>query len=133
MYRGATELDAGYTRWLWSAYGGTMTGGATVGAVAALGYLVPPLAAIGGRGPVRTAGLMGYGAAVAGRLIARSLERGATLDRTDLLAALAHPVSVAAYLRLWIRSTRAHRSGTLRWKNRPLIAARRNGATDPVG
>ncbi|WP_433209021.1 glycosyltransferase [Nocardia sp. CA-107356] len=119
MYRDATELEAGYTRWLWSAYGGTTVGGAAVGAVAALAYWAPPVAAIGGRGALRTAGLIGYTAAVASRLLARSLERGA-VTRTDALAALAHPVSIAAYLCLWSRSRRARRTNTLTWKTRHL-------------
>jgi hypothetical protein len=120
MYSGAAELDAGYTRWLWSAYGGSAVGGAAVGAVAALGYWVPPLAAIVGRGAVRRAGLVGYCAAVAGRMLARSIESGGTVAGADVLAALAHPVSIGAYHRLRVRSRRAHRRGELRWKGRAL-------------
>ncbi|MFI6778341.1 glycosyltransferase [Nocardia sp. NPDC050412] len=123
MYRGAAELETGYNRWLWSAYGGTAIGGTAVGAVATLAYWVPPLAAIGGRGSVRTAGLIGYGAAVASRLLARSLERGTT-TRTDILAGLAHPISIDAYLRLWTRSRHAHRTNLLTWKSRPLTPTR---------
>ncbi|WP_330253777.1 glycosyltransferase [Nocardia sp. NBC_00565] len=119
MYRDAAELETGYTRWLWSAYGATTIGGAAVGAVAALAYCVPPLAAIGGRGSTRTAGLLGYSAAVASRLLARSLE-STTLTRTDLLAALAHPISMAAYLRLYSHSRRARHTNTLTWKSRHL-------------
>ncbi|MEU0505933.1 glycosyltransferase [Nocardia sp. NPDC005998] len=122
MYRDATELEAGYTRWLWSAYGGTTGGGAAVGAIAALAYWVPSLAAVAGHGRVRAAGLLGYSAAVTGRLLARSLESG-PLTRADILAALAHPVSIAAYLRLWSRSRRAHRANTLTWKSRHLDTA----------
>ncbi|MEV5839786.1 glycosyltransferase family 2 protein [Nocardia sp. NPDC052112] len=121
MYFDAAELEAGYTRWLWSAYGGTTIGGAAVGAIAALAYWVPPLAAIGGRGSMRTAGLIGYCAAVASRLLARSLEHG-TVTRADALAALAHPISIATYLRLWTRSRRAHHTNTLTWKARPLTS-----------
>ncbi|MEV4129780.1 glycosyltransferase [Nocardia sp. NPDC049707] len=123
MYRDATELEAGYTRWLWSAYGARTIGGAAVGAAAALAYWVPPLAAIAGRGSVRTVGFIGYGAAVASRLLARTLERG-TATRTDALAALAHPISIAAYLRLWSRSRHAHRTNALTWKARPIASTR---------
>ncbi|MFE5461211.1 glycosyltransferase [Nocardia sp. NPDC056564] len=119
MYESAAELYAGYTRWLWSAYGGTSTGGATVGTLAALAYWVPPLAALGGRGAVRRAGALGYAAAVTGRLLARSLETR-RLRAADVLAAVAHPFSVAAYLLLWARSRRARRRGALRWKDRAL-------------
>ncbi|WP_245717592.1 glycosyltransferase [Nocardia jejuensis] len=117
MYRGAAELDTGYTRWLWSAYGGP-AGSLAVGGVAALAFWAPPLAAILGRGPIRRVGLLGYTAAVTTRLLARSTETGTRPDRTDLLAALAHPASVAAYARLSARSHRAHRHGALSWKGR---------------
>ncbi|MFI9403910.1 glycosyltransferase [Nocardia sp. NPDC052316] len=118
MYDSATELAAGYTRWLWSAYGGTVAGGATVGTLAALAYWVPPSVALRGHGALRRVGLLGYAAAVTGRLLARCTETGGPLARTDVLAALAHPFSVAAYLALWARSHRARRRGTLRWKGR---------------
>ncbi|MEU7216336.1 glycosyltransferase [Nocardia iowensis] len=120
MYSGVHELDDGYTRWLWSAYGGTIPGGAAVGLLAALGYWVPPLAASCGRGTVRRIGLLGYAAAVTGRLLSRSLETGGPVAPADVVAALAHPLSIAAYLRLWVRSHRARRRGTLRWKGRAL-------------
>ncbi|MFI7001847.1 glycosyltransferase [Nocardia sp. NPDC050175] len=120
MYEDAAQLDAGYTRWLWSAYGGTIAGGAAVGTLAALAYWVPPLAALGGRGAVRRAGAVGYAAAVTGRLLARSTETSGPLSPTDVLAALAHPFSVVAYLLLWARSHRARRRGALRWKGRAL-------------
>ncbi|WP_405162273.1 glycosyltransferase [Nocardia sp. NBC_01499] len=120
MYAGTAELDAGYTRWLWSAYGGTVAGGAGVGTLAALAYWVPPLAAVGGCGAVRRVGVVGYTAAVTGRLLARSTETGGPITRTDVLAALAHPFSVAAYLLLWARSHRARRRDALSWKGRTL-------------
>ncbi|MGW4094070.1 glycosyltransferase [Nocardia sp. NPDC004750] len=120
MYRDAAELDAGYSRWLWSAYDGTIRGGAAVGLVAALAYWVPPAVAVFGRGAHRRAGLIGWLAAVAGRLLARSTETGGPLKPSDLSAAVAHPVSVAVYLLLWVRSHLARRRGTARWKGRPL-------------
>ncbi|MGW4245396.1 glycosyltransferase [Nocardia sp. NPDC004722] len=119
MYRGASELTEGYTRWLWSAYGGR-AGSIAVGSIAALAFWAPPLAALGGRGRLRRIGLLGYGAAVTGRLLARSTETGTRPEPADVLAALAHPLSVAAYLALCARSHRAHRAGALRWKGRPL-------------
>ncbi|MEV0250582.1 glycosyltransferase family 2 protein [Nocardia sp. NPDC050712] len=122
MYSGAAELDAGYTRWLWSAYGGSRVAAAAVGAVAALAYWIPPLAAATGRGSVRRAGLLGYSAAVAGRLLTRTTETAAAPTRTDIVAALSHPAAVAAYAALTVRSHRAHRRGTLRWKQRALRA-----------
>lgn len=120
MYHGAAEVDAGYTRWLWSAYDGTITGGAAVGLLAALAYWVPPAAAVLGRGSARRTGVIGWLAAVTGRLLARSTETGGPLRGSDVLAAAAHPASVAAYLLLWARSHRARRRGTARWKGRSL-------------
>lgn len=122
MYRGATEIEAGYTRWLWSAYGGSRPAAAAVGTVLALGYWLPPLAALLGSGANRRTGALGYAAAVTGRLLARSLESGGPLDRTDALAALAHPLSIAAYQRFVLRSHRAKSRGALRWKGRELPA-----------
>ncbi|TLF99572.1 glycosyltransferase [Nocardia cyriacigeorgica] len=122
MYRDAAELEAGYTRWLWSAYGGSVAGGLAVGAVAALAYWVPPLAAVAGRGQVRRAGLLGYAAAVAGRVVARCLDTGSAPRREDVAAALAHPLSVTAYLYLWARSHRARRHHALMWKGRALAS-----------
>ncbi|QLY33611.1 glycosyltransferase [Nocardia huaxiensis] len=123
MYRGATELEAGYTRWLWSAYGGP-AGSAAVASTAALAYWVPPLAAIFGRGRVRRIGLIGYAAAVSARILARSTESGKLPGVAEVTAALAHPVSIAAYLRLSALSHRAHRAGALSWKGRGLNSNR---------
>ncbi|MFD3747568.1 glycosyltransferase family 2 protein [Nocardia sp. NPDC058633] len=122
MYTGATELTDGYTRWLWSAYGGRLDTGAAIGVLAALAYWVPPLAAVFGRGRTRRAGLLGYLAAISGRLTARAIETRRAPTGTDLTSALAHPVSVAQYLGLWIRSHHRHRTGRLQWKQRPLVS-----------
>lgn len=121
MYRTGSDLAEGYTRWLWSAYGGP-AGSLAVGSIAALAFWVPPLAALGGRGRLRRIGLLGYGAAVTARLLARSIESGGRPDGADVVAALAHPLSVVAYLALSARSHRAHRAGGLHWKSRPLDA-----------
>lgn len=118
MYRSAGELAAGYRRWLWSAYGGSVAGGAVVGTAVAWAYWLPPLAAALGRGRTRRIGLLGYAAAVAGRLLARGLETGTPPRRRDLADALAHPCSVAAYLLLWARSQLDRRRNTLTWKGR---------------
>jgi len=119
MYRGAAEVDGGYTRWLWSAYGGT-AGAVAVDTVAAVAYVLPALAALFGRGRIRRTGVIGYGSGVASRLLARSLESGTGPRGADLGAALAHPVSIGAYLRLSGRSWLLHRRGALSWKGRPV-------------
>ncbi|WP_369797498.1 glycosyltransferase family 2 protein [Nocardia sp. CNY236] len=120
MYRDIAEVDAGYTRWLWSAYGGSAAGGTTVALLCACTYWIPPATALFGAGALRRTGALGYLAAVGGRLLARSTETGGPLTRIDVLSAVAHPVSIGAYLVLWTRSRRAHRRGTTRWKNRRL-------------
>ncbi|WP_280399373.1 glycosyltransferase [Nocardia carnea] len=122
MYRDGRELGAGYRRWLWSAYGGSVAGGLAVGMVAGWAYWLPPLAAALGRGPLRRWGLLGYGAAVAGRLAARGLETGRPPGRGDLAAAVSHPAGVAGYFFLWARSHRDRRRNALTWKGRPLGA-----------
>ncbi|WP_039823738.1 glycosyltransferase [Nocardia testacea] len=121
MYRDARELVTGYDRWLWSAYGGSVAGGVAVAAAAAWAYWLPPAAAVLGRGRLRRIGLLGYLAAVTGRLLARALESGRGPDRGDLVDALVHPASVAAYLLLWQHSHRARRSNALTWRGRALI------------
>lgn len=121
MYRGAAEVEQGYTRWLWSAYGGP-AGAVVVDVVAAVSWLLPAVAAVCGRERLRRVGATGYGLAVASRLLARSLESGGDLRVADGLAALAHPISIGAYLRLSARSRRLHRRGLLRWKGRSVPA-----------
>ncbi|MFC8530592.1 glycosyltransferase [Nocardia sp. NPDC057227] len=120
MYRDAAALDAGYTRWLWSAYGGSRTAAVAVAAVTTLTYTLPPLAALLGRGRTRRAGIAGYAAAVTARLLARAIDTGRRPTAPDTLSALAHPVAVTAYTRLSIRSHRAKARNTLRWKDRTL-------------
>lgn len=116
MYSGAADLAAGYERWLWSAYGGS-AGSIAVGSVLSLMYLLPPAAAVFGRGRTRAWGLVGYGAAVTSRFAARSIETSTDRRTPD---ALLHPASVAMYLGLTYRSHRGHRRGTLAWKGRAL-------------
>ncbi|WP_280459008.1 glycosyltransferase [Nocardia carnea] len=124
MYRGGGELAAGYRRWLWSAYDGSVPAGLVVAAVAAWAYWLPPLAAVFGRGPVRRWGLFGYAAACAGRLFSRGLETGQRPRPGDLAAAASHPVAITAYFFLWARSHRDRRHNALTWKGRPLEAGK---------
>ncbi|WP_432279416.1 glycosyltransferase [Nocardia carnea] len=120
MYRGGGELAAGYRRWLWSAYGGSIPGGLAIAAVAAWTYLLPPLAAALGRGSMRRWGLFGYATAGAGRLLARGLETGRRPESGDFAAAMSHPAAITAYFFLWARSHRDRRRNALTWKGRPL-------------
>ncbi|UYP21028.1 glycosyltransferase family 2 protein [Rhodococcus sp. Z13] len=118
MYDGPRPLVAGYTRWLWSAFG-SPAGAAAVVALYLLAYLVPPSAAVLARGPVRRWGLAGTGAAVASRLLARATERGRPAW-SDLPAAGTHPASVLAFASLTAESIRARRAGRTAWKDRRL-------------
>ncbi len=110
MYNGWDELRDGYTKSLWSAFGGP-AGGVAVATTLPLVYGWPALAALAGS-PV---GLAGYLAGVAGRVL--------TGRRTGARVwpdALAHPASVAMLACLTVRSVRERRRGTLSWKGRPV-------------
>ena len=87
MYDGWPALRDGYAKSLWSAFGSPAGAVAVVG-VLGVAYVVPPLAALRGS---RT-GLLGYVAAVAGRvLLGRRVRARVVPD------ALAHPVSIVAF------------------------------------
>lgn len=110
MYDGWAEVRDGYTKSLWSA-ASSPAGAVALGAGLAWLYLLPPLAALAGS----RAGLIGYLAAVAGRVItARHTGGRAWPD------ALAQPVSVGVLLGLLGRSWWARRTGRLTWKGRRL-------------
>ncbi len=110
MYRSSEDLVDGYTKSLWSATG-TPAAARGVGTALALAYLLPPAAAVLGS----RAGLVGYVAGVAGRVIV-GRRTGARL----VPDAAAHPASVAVLIWLGARSWRGHRRGTLTWKGRTL-------------
>ncbi|HEX3002661.1 MAG TPA: glycosyltransferase [Angustibacter sp.] len=110
MYDGWADLEAGYGKSLWRAFGSPAGGVAVAGTLAAV-YVWPALAALAGS-PV---GALGYAAGVAGRVV--------TGRRTGARVwpdALAHPVSVALFGWLTARSVRLHRRSALQWKGRPL-------------
>lgn len=119
MYTDDGRLVRGYTRWLWSAFGSPV-GAASVVGVYALGYLVPPLAAIAGRGRVRVWGLTGCAAAVVSRLSAASAERGDRLTAGDVTSAVAHPLAITVFATLTAVSVRLRRAGRTSWKDRSL-------------
>lgn len=121
MYDGWSAVRAGYTRWLWSAYGGPARSTAVLGTVS-LAYLAPPLAAVFGAGTTRAWGIGGYLAAVAARVVSARAESGAetSLLRTTIVST-AHPLSVAIYGALTVNSLRRHRNGSTSWKGRPLL------------
>lgn len=110
MYEGWDELEAGYTKSLWAAFGSS-TGAAAATTGLALVYVLPFLAALRGS----RAGAVGYAAGVAGRAaVARRVGGRVWPD------SLAHPISVSLLGYLTVRSLAARRAGTLTWKGRVL-------------
>jgi Glycosyl transferase family 2 len=110
MYHGWTELEAGYAKSLWAAFG-SPAGAAAVTAGLGVAFVLPFAAALRGS----KVGLVGYAAAVAGRvLVARRVGGRVWPD------SLAHPASVAVLGVLTSRSLSQHRAGTLTWKGRRL-------------
>jgi hypothetical protein len=110
MYPGWRELHDGYRKSLWSAFGSVPSSVGVLGLLA-LTYVLPPLAALRGS---RT-GMLGYAAAVLGRLLAA--RRCGARTWPDVLA---HPVSVLVLLGMWVSSWWGHRRGTLAWKGRAV-------------
>ena len=112
MYQGWPELRDGYAKSLWSAFG-SPTGAAAVIGVLGLAYLVPPVAALRGS----RAGLIGYLAAVTGRVVV-----GRRVGSRVWPDALAHPVSVLMFSGLTALSLSRRRRGTLRVSGRTLTS-----------
>lgn len=115
MYDDDAALIEGYTKSLWSAFGST-AGAAGALAGLAVAYVVPPVALLVGPGATaRMVGAVGYGAAVAGRvLVARRMGQREHPD------AWAHPLSILAFAGLVKLSLWRRRSGTLHWRGRPV-------------
>ena len=103
MYDSWDELVDGYGKSLWTLPLPTL-------AVLALLYVVPPVAALRGS----RAGLLGYAAGVAGRVVSARRTGG------PVLASAAHPVSVALLCLLAGRSRLQRARGALSWKGRSL-------------
>ena len=111
MYGSWPEVRDGYGKSLWAAFGSPGGAVAVTGALS-VAYVLPPLAALRGS----RAGLLGYAAGVAGRVItARATGGRAWPD------ALAHPLSVAGLGYLTARSFA--RRDRIRWKGRPVTVA----------
>ncbi len=110
MYDGWGALRDGYMKSLHAAFG-SPAGALGVGALLALGWVVPPVAALAGS----RVGAVGWAAGVAGRVVAGRRTGGRVWPD-----AVAHPVSVAALLGLTAASWRGRRAGALQWKGRPV-------------
>ena len=110
MYDGWPALRDGYAKSLWSAFGSPAGAFATCG-LAALAYLVPPVAALRGS----RVGLVGYAAGVTGRVVV-----GRRVGARAAPDALAHPVSIAMFCWLTAQSLRRRRQDRLTWKGRSV-------------
>ncbi|MGW3965052.1 glycosyltransferase [Amycolatopsis sp. NPDC005003] len=110
MYATWAELREGYTKSLWSATGSAPAAVAVAALFSAV-WVLPAVAALGGS----RAGLAGYAAGVAGRVVA-ARRTGARVWPDSL----AHPVSVLALAGLIGRSWWAKATGRLAWKGRPV-------------
>jgi len=113
MYDRWPALRDGYAKSLWGAVGGSPAASAAAAAALTAVWVVPPLAALRGS----RAGLVGYAAGVAGRVVTAAATGGRLWPDP-----LAHPASVLALDLLLARSVIGHRRGTLRWKGRDLPA-----------
>jgi cellulose synthase/poly-beta-1,6-N-acetylglucosamine synthase-like glycosyltransferase len=111
MYTDGAAVRDGYAKSLWAAGGGRLT--TSAGQVGLLGWLfvLPALAALRGS----PAGLVGYLAGVAGRLVTARASGGRGWPD-----AAAHPLSVAALGALTALSWWRRWRGTLHWKGRPI-------------
>jgi glycosyltransferase involved in cell wall biosynthesis len=116
MYRTPVDLIDGYTKSAWNAFGGP------VGSIAAnsllIGlYVVPAAAVLLSKGHTRAWGLVGYAAAVTGRiLVARNTGERVLPD------ALAQPLSIMAFASINALSWWRHLRGQNHWKGRRLTA-----------
>jgi glycosyltransferase involved in cell wall biosynthesis len=121
MYRDWPQLREGYTRWLWSSFGGRMGTAAALAGVSIV-YLLPPAAAVLGTGSTRRLGSAGYLAAVTARLCSAQSESAGRANLADLARACAHPISAALFATLVLDSRRRFARNELSWKSRPLNA-----------
>jgi hypothetical protein len=110
MYDGARALADGYAKSLWSAFGSPAGATAVMGSLVVL-YVLPPAAALRGS----RAGIVGYAAGVAGRVVSARRTGGRVWPDAFL-----HPVSVLVLAGLTARSVQGKRRGTLTWKGRSL-------------
>lgn len=117
MYEGAAAVIDGYSKSLWSAFGGP-AGSIAVNAALVGTYVLPAIAAVASRDPAtRRWGRIGYAGAVASRcLVARRTREPVLPD------SLLHPASIAAFAFLNAVSWRRQVRGLNTWKGRPISA-----------
>lgn len=109
MYQDSESLIAGYSKSQWRAFGGTF--GALV-AICILFFssIYPALNALRGE----TWGIYGYFALFLSRLLV------AARTRSTIVSAPLHPIAIAVWIGLIIRSLVYKRSGKLQWRGRKI-------------
>jgi len=116
MYRTPTDLIDGYTKSAWNAFGGPVGSLAANSLLIGL-YVMPAAAVLTGNRRSRAWGLIGYAAAVTGRiLVARDTGERVLPD------AFAQPLSIVAFASINALSWWRHLRGQNHWKGRRLTA-----------
>jgi hypothetical protein len=116
MYCTPTDLIDGYTKSAWNAFGGPVGSLAANSLLIGL-YVMPAAAVLTGNGRSRAWGLIGYAAAVTGRiLVARDTGERVLPD------AFAQPLSIVAFASINALSWWRHLRGQNHWKGRRLTA-----------
>ncbi len=115
MYEGSAAVADGYSKSLWSAFGGPV-GSLAVNAALLATYVVPAIAAVAGTDRnTRRWGRIGYAAGVASRSLVAHRTREQVLPD-----ALLHPASIAAFAVLNVVSWRRQARGLNNWKGRSI-------------
>ena len=108
MYTNWSQVESGYTKWLWSAFGSPV--------ITAASTLFLALTFIWPIASLSWIGLVGYGAAVLSRVLAAVRTKG------SIAMAFLHPVSIALLIYLIARSWWRKYQGTTTWKGRVLAS-----------
>lgn len=124
MYSTDTKMVDGYTKSLWSAFGGPL--GSVVTNAGLIATYVAPIAGLMSRNRrTRTWALIAYGAGVTGREIVAQ-RRGDPCLRSGSWEPLAHPASITAFSALNALSWWRHLRGTNSWKGRSVVTKTRS-------
>jgi hypothetical protein len=118
MYNSDRELLDGYSKSLWCAFGNGASSTVAVTGLLVASFVVPPVIALLSRDRYATAlGVLGYGAAVIGRLlVARNTGQKAVPD------SFGHPLSIIAFTGITAVSIHRRSRGAITWKDRTLPA-----------
>ncbi len=117
MYDGSAAVVAGYSKSLWSAFGGP-AGSVGVNALLLTAYVVPAAALVAApSGRLRAVGAIGYAAGVASRMLVARRTGEPTLPD-----AFAHPASIVSFTALNVISWWRHTRGRNTWKGRQVVA-----------